>query len=131
MKPDRLIHDPSILCVYISTEMLDTPGIARLPFDKRAEKFYAAINGEVNVFTPYVCAVRGRLPAHIWQPIRARILARDEVTCQYCGATDLPMDVDHVVPLTRGGSNKDDNLVTACYSCNRSKGNKLPEEWVR
>jgi hypothetical protein len=115
----------------MSTEMLDVPAIMRLPGETFTTFLYAAINGETNVFSPYIRVARGRLPAHVWGPIRRRILERDEHTCQYCGATDLPMDVDHVIPLTRGGSNHDSNLVAACYSCNRSKSDKLPEEWVR
>jgi hypothetical protein len=125
------IHDPSILYVSTSVEILDTPSIMRLPPDEFARRFYAAINGEENVFSPYIRVARGRLAPHIWKPIRARILERDAHTCRYCGATDVPLDVDHVIPLTRGGSNRDDNLVAACYSCNRSKSNKLVEEWTR
>lgn len=37
--------------------------------------------------------------------------------------------IDHLVPLVQGGSNKPENLVLACPSCNCSKGGKMPHEW--
>lgn len=50
--------------------------------------------------------------------------------CFYCLAelTDM-YHVDHVIPLSRGGSNSPDNLVLACPFCNTSKGNRSLEEW--
>lgn len=50
--------------------------------------------------------------------------------CYYCGKkVGKNYHVDHVVPLSRGGSNGPDNLVIACPSCNISKRDKLPHEW--
>ena len=48
--------------------------------------------------------------------------------CAYCGATHLPLTLDHVIPRTRGGSNDWDNLVCCCTKCNNFKGDRLPEE---
>jgi 5-methylcytosine-specific restriction endonuclease McrA len=39
------------------------------------------------------------------------------------------MEMDHLVPISRGGTNARDNLVLACFACNRSKGGKLLAEW--
>lgn len=72
----------------------------------------------------------GRLPANQWSVIRKRIFARDNYTCQYCGATDRNLHCDHVLPISRGGSNDDENLVTACEPCNCSKHNKTIKEWI-
>lgn len=41
--------------------------------------------------------------------------------CPYCGRNGEPMSVDHIIPLARGGSNGDDNLVVCCASCNERK----------
>lgn len=73
-----------------------------------------------------------RLPNDVWSPIRTRIFERDGYACQYCGTRDGRLECDHRIPLSRGGSDHDDNLVTACLSCNRSKGARTPEEmgWV-
>jgi 5-methylcytosine-specific restriction endonuclease McrA len=65
-----------------------------------------------------------------WQRMRLAVFQRDNFTCQYCGATDKALDCDHVVPLSRGGITHEHNLVTACFPCNRSKGDKLIEEWA-
>lgn len=55
---------------------------------------------------------------------------RQRGRCYYCGEkVGKTYDVDHVVPLSRGGTNDPDNLVIACASCNRSKSDKLPSEW--
>lgn len=56
--------------------------------------------------------------------LRFEILKRDEFTCQYCGACapGVWLHVDHVVPLSAGGGNHDDNLVSACDECNLGKG---------
>lgn len=47
----------------------------------------------------------------------------------YCGARGVPLECDHVFPISKGGSNEDDNLVAACVPCNRSKGANTPEQW--
>jgi 5-methylcytosine-specific restriction endonuclease McrA len=62
------------------------------------------------------------------------LFARDEYRCQFCGRTQRDLrdreclTRDHLVPLSRGGSNAWTNVVTACSSCNTRKGNLLPEE---
>jgi 5-methylcytosine-specific restriction endonuclease McrA len=56
------------------------------------------------------------------------VLERDGRACVYCGA-DKPLEGDHIVPLSRGGSNALTNLATACRPCNLSKGSSTLEEW--
>ena len=60
---------------------------------------------------------------------RFAILQRDNFRCQYCGRTpkdDIRLEIDHIIPLCKGGLNEDGNLITACFECNRSKaGNQL------
>jgi hypothetical protein len=55
--------------------------------------------------------------------LRFEILRRDGHTCRYCGAKspDVPLRVDHVVPVALGGSDDPSNLVTACEPCNTGK----------
>lgn len=61
---------------------------------------------------------------------RFEILNRDNFTCQYCGrkAPDVELEVDHIKPVAKGGSNEDDNLITACHDCNIGKSAKLLRE---
>lgn len=50
--------------------------------------------------------------------------------CAYCGVyLDGQMQIDHVVPISRGGSHKIGNLISACPTCNMSKGSKTITEW--
>lgn len=59
---------------------------------------------------------------------RKNILLRDSFQCQYCGKTDHPLTIDHIVPRSRGGEHTWENLITACSRCNSKKGNKTPRE---
>lgn len=56
--------------------------------------------------------------------IRFGIFKRDYFICQYCGGTppSKVLEVDHIHPVKDGGDNSDDNLITACFDCNRGKG---------
>ena len=55
---------------------------------------------------------------------RRTLLSRDGYTCQYCGTTDSPLTIDHIVPRSRGGKSEWTNVVAACGPCNRKKGNR-------
>jgi hypothetical protein len=48
--------------------------------------------------------------------------------CAYCG-DEAQLQVDHVIPLSRGGTNDRANLAPACKSCNMDKLDFTPEEW--
>jgi hypothetical protein len=63
--------------------------------------------------------------------LRTSIMRRDGYACTYCGTTDGPFDIDHIVPVSRGGHPlSEDNLACACAPCNRSNAAKSVEEWV-
>lgn len=68
-------------------------------------------------------------------PRRKKLYTRKRLTgnevCTYCGVklTAYTATLDHVVPLSRGGSDSPSNLVWCCRKCNRSKGNQLVSEW--
>lgn len=49
--------------------------------------------------------------------------------CTYCGDLLGPFEVDHIRPLSRGGTNDRANLTSACVSCNTQKSNLLVHEW--
>ncbi|MBL8780053.1 MAG: HNH endonuclease [Alphaproteobacteria bacterium] len=55
--------------------------------------------------------------------VRFQVLLRDKFTCQYCGAKapDVALQIDHIVPVSRGGSRDMSNLRTACEPCNAGK----------
>jgi 5-methylcytosine-specific restriction endonuclease McrA len=82
-----------------------------------------------------------RLVRYIHVPGRFRrqvtntfLFARDEYSCQYCGRhrSELRgrefLTRDHILPVSRGGTNEWGNVVTACSRCNNRKGDQLPHE---
>lgn len=55
---------------------------------------------------------------------------RQRGLCFWCGiALNGKYEIDHIIPVSRGGSNWPDNICCSCRQCNRSKGNRLPQEW--
>jgi hypothetical protein len=59
--------------------------------------------------------------------LRDAILRRDNWTCQICGNSvfkepNLLLEVDHIIPVARGGKTEPNNLQTLCWKCNRNKG---------
>jgi hypothetical protein len=62
--------------------------------------------------------------------LRGEIKERDHYSCLQCGVSTaaephLLLEVDHVIPVSKGGLSTPDNLQTLCWRCNRSKGAKL------
>ena len=63
--------------------------------------------------------------------LRTFIKERDHHTCKYCSISvaaepHLLLEVDHVVPVSRGGVSTPENLQTLCWRCNRTKGATVP-----
>lgn len=80
----------------------------------------------------YEGPITPRLKEDEWWPLRWKILVRDQFVCRYCGVSgeeSVKWCVDHVVPLSRGGSNEPENLVACCFPCNSSKSDRLVSEW--
>lgn len=72
-----------------------------------------------------------RIPRHFSLPVSRRtVMARDSYTCQYCGIrlNKGQFTIDHVLPRSRGGESRWENVVTSCGPCNRRKGNRTPDE---
>ncbi len=66
----------------------------------------------------------------IWKipPVNRReVLKRDNHSCQYCGSNKR-LTLDHVIPVSKGGGHKWDNVVTACEPCNQRKRDRTPLE---
>ena len=61
---------------------------------------------------------------------RKSIMQRDNYTCQYCGVKPKREDInlDHIIPKSRGGTNSWMNLVASCIYCNAKKGDRLITE---
>src|SRR5947207_16012278 len=63
---------------------------------------------------------------------RFEVFKRDSFTCQYCGrkAPDVLLDVDHIEPLSKGGTDDLLNLIASCKDCNSGKSDKRLSETV-
>jgi 5-methylcytosine-specific restriction endonuclease McrA len=71
-----------------------------------------------------------RTPRATVRLTRRNLMFRDAHQCQYCGKRPplRELNIDHVIPRSRGGGDSWENLVTACRVCNLRKGWKTPEE---
>ena len=63
--------------------------------------------------------------------VREYLLEKFGRRCVYCGAENVPLNIDHVVPKARGGSNRISNLVLACVDCNEKKGSQPVEVFLK
>lgn len=112
-------------------ESLDDPKVQKLPGDAFRDLFLRAIQGEATAFSRHVKpGTDDRMMGPEWAKIRARVFKRDDYTCRYCGARGGKLECDHIRPRCRGGSDHPNNLKTACFNCNRSKGTKTLKEWM-
>ncbi|MGW6704343.1 RNA-guided endonuclease IscB [Streptomyces sp. NPDC054956] len=81
---------------------------------------------------------RGRHPGtrenldstHTGPEVREFLMAKWNRSCAYCAATDVTLNLEHVRPRSRGGSDRVSNLVLACVPCNQAKGTRRVEEFL-
>jgi 5-methylcytosine-specific restriction endonuclease McrA len=114
----------------------------RLVIDGKAE-IVEADGGKVvrseRLALPRPAVIRLTKLVHVPRRFRRQVtntflFARDRYRCQFCGRSMVELKPresltrDHLVPLSRGGTNDWTNVVTACSPCNTRKGNKLPAE---
>jgi 5-methylcytosine-specific restriction endonuclease McrA len=91
------------------------------------------IHKGLGIYAPSVIRLRHyrNVPHRMQQVSRKNIFVRDGYKCQYCGtrfANGSELELEHVIPRSRGGRNSWENLVAACRDCNRKKNNRTPEE---
>ena len=114
----------------------------RLIIDGKAEIVETDGGGvvrSINLAVPRPAVIRLVKFVHVPRRFRRQVtntflFARDAYQCQFCGRPQSQLRPrecltrDHLVPLSRGGTNAWSNVVTACSTCNARKGNRLPEE---
>ena len=63
--------------------------------------------------------------------VREYLLEKWHRGCAYCGARDVPLEIEHLVPRSRGGSDRVSNLTLACRPCNERKGHRPIEDFLQ
>lgn len=76
---------------------------------------------------PEICGVEYQQGALAGYQVREYLLEKFNRQCVYCGAKDVPLEIEHVHPKTLGGSDRVSNLTLACRPCNEKK-DALPVE---
>ena len=74
------------------------------------------------------CETIKRERSKVTSTLRYDVLKRDHFTCKMCGATvkdGIKLQVDHIIPVSKGGKTTMSNLQTLCQRCNRGKSNKI------
>ena len=94
------------------SDLLETEILARDTEDKLVKIIYRKSNRQID------------------QNIQWKVFQRDNYTCRYCGRTGLPLSVDHVVLWEEGGPSTEENLITACKKCNKTRGSQQYPNWV-
>ena len=91
-----------------------------------------AVTPSLRIRIPWVILLPhyDRVPRQEVRFTRKNIYFRDRNRCQYCGRRFPPkeLNLDHVVPLSRGGRSTWENVVCCCFACNHRKGSRLPQE---
>ena len=64
---------------------------------------------------------------YISKSVRVAVLHRDSYKCVFCGRTSqqIELQIDHIMPFSKGGSNEIDNLQTLCVDCNLGKSDRI------
>ena len=68
-----------------------------------------------------------RITRHIPRAMLIRVVRRDNQTCQLCGTSLLESDIeiDHIIPFSKGGPTEEHNLRVLCTECNRKRLNEM------
>jgi 5-methylcytosine-specific restriction endonuclease McrA len=124
-----LLYGGSALAIDEIGEMHDFPAWRELPV-RDGDHGLSIVGGSLRV--PRVLHLRRyeRTRRPVIRLSRKNVMLRDAHQCQYCGRR-LPvrdLNIDHVLPRSRGGPDSWENLVTACRICNLRKGWRTPDE---
>lgn len=124
-----LLYGGSALAIDEAGELYDFPSWRTLPL-RAHDDAVPIVGGSLRV--PRVIHLRRyeRVRRPVVRLTRKNLMLRDAHQCQYCGRRPSlrELNIDHVVPRSRGGQDSWENLVTACRVCNLRKGWRTPDE---
>ncbi len=115
-------------------DILNRLGHLRPRFVNWCSRYYVGLNpdldNDIEEFEAKFAKTRlESVDVKLLMVIRKQIFKRDNSTCQYCAQVGGRLELDHIIPISKGGSNFDNNLTTACFRCNRQKRDKTVEEF--
>lgn len=93
-------------------------------------EFIGLVDRTIRVPRVLLLNLYDRIPSRKIRFSRYNVFLRDQYTCQYCGemCSRVQLNLDHVIPKSRGGRTHWENIVCCCLSCNHRKGGNLPHE---
>jgi hypothetical protein len=117
----KLEHPPEVLEMTLEewqvfihqTDVLDMEGLVQTP------------EGKV------VKAIIRKSERQIAQGVSWRVYRRDHFRCRYCGRSDVPLTVDHLVLWEEGGPSTENNMVAADRRCNKTRGRLPYSQWLQ
>lgn len=148
------LNPPKFILRYYNEELMNQVGVEispiKVPFPKYVFEYVSAGGNsgqktEIVLDTPTIDVLITTLSEKIkfaksaagqralmTARLRNYIKSRDNHTCKYCGISTekeehLLLEVDHIIPLSKGGLSIEENLQTLCWRCNRTKSNKIVE----
>lgn len=146
------LNPPKFITRWYNDEFMRQVGVELSPITVPYPKYvfeYVSAGGnsgqktEIVLNTPTIDALISRLSEKIkfaksaagqralmTAKLRGHIKERDNHTCQFCSVSlqdeeHLLLEVDHIVPVSKGGLSVEENLQTLCWRCNRTKSNKI------
>jgi 5-methylcytosine-specific restriction endonuclease McrA len=125
-----LLYGGAALAIDDAGDLHDFSGWRELPVRHPVDDELSIVGGALRV--PRVLHLRRyeRMRRPTIRLTRKNLMLRDGHQCQYCARRPPVRDlnIDHVMPRSRGGQDSWENLVTACRGCNLRKGWRTPEE---
>ncbi len=131
-----MLNDAVLLLnsTYEPLNVINVKRALRLVLSRKADSVEADTHLVRTVSRTHHVPVVVRLQYYVRRPnqrvkfTKRTVLARDQYTCQYCGAQTRDLTLDHVVPRVSGGETIWTNVVAACKKCNGAKGGRSVKE---
>lgn len=131
LSPRKFLSLRSVLIdgQFAALHSIDTPDGPRIVQDRLTAEWQKARDIHTNRKT--ISDAGHRRSRMEWLSVRRvmtpKILAKYNYQCQMCGNREN-LQIDHILPLAKGGSNDESNLQVLCRHCNSSKGSQVPNE---
>lgn len=126
------IHWHEAVCMYVKGLVAWETGLSDFDIGGGVSRF-SGLRSRVTINS--IIAVKGTSKhTHAYWSVphltNRELFRRDRHVCLYCGASfgDKDLTRDHILPRSRGGTDRWTNVVTACRRCNVQKGCRTPEE---